>query len=112
MDAFWAYRTAFKTNLEMSPYKLVFGKARHLPVELKHRAMWTNIQLNFNLDMAEKHRKLQLNNLEEIRNDAYENAKIYKEKRRCFTIKQFCGSHLHRVKKSLHNSRLLLFPES
>ena len=79
-DLLWAYRIMFKTPLGMSSFRLVFRKACHLPVELEHRAYWVTRQLNMDRKMAGKKRILQLSELEEFRNEAYENAKIYKEK--------------------------------
>jgi hypothetical protein len=79
-NALWAYRTAYKTPIGISPYQLIYGKTYHLPVELEFKAQWAIRRWNINLEAAGIKRKMQLSKLDEWREKAYHNSKIYKER--------------------------------
>nr|GEY46224.1 reverse transcriptase domain-containing protein [Tanacetum cinerariifolium] len=102
-DALWAFRTVYKTPIRCTPYKLVYGKACHLPIELEHKAYWALKQANFDLAVAGNHRKVQLNKLNELFDHAYENSLIYKEKTKRI--------HDSKIKNRVFNvgDRVLLF---
>nr|GEV75576.1 reverse transcriptase domain-containing protein [Tanacetum cinerariifolium] len=67
----------YKTPIGCTPYKLVYGKACHLPIELERKAYWALKHANFDLQTAGDYKKVQLN---ELHDQAYENSLIYKEK--------------------------------
>ncbi|GJR55359.1 reverse transcriptase domain-containing protein [Tanacetum coccineum] len=109
-DALWAFCTAFKTPIGCTPYKLVYRKSCHLPIKLEHKAYWALKHANFDLKIAGDHRKLQLNELNELCDQAYENSLIYKER----TKKLHDSKIKNRIfnvgdRSLLFNSRLKIF---
>ena len=95
----------------MSPYKIVFGKPCHLPLESEYKAMWAIKKFNFDFRDAKEERLLQLNELEELRNEAYDNARIYKDKTKKWHDQKILRKEFKVGDQVLlFNSRLKLFP--
>ena len=106
-DALWV---AYKTPIGISPYRIVFGKPCHLSLKLEYKAMWTIKKPNFDFHATKEERLLQMNELEDLRNEAYVNVRIYKDK-----TKKWHGQKIMRKEFKageqviLYNPRLKLF---
>ena len=95
----------------MSSYRLVYGKACHLPVGIKYKAWWAVKKLNLDMGRAGLKRLLDINELEELRNDAYSNLKIAKDKLKKWHDKLIVRKNFKQGDQVLlYDSKLHLFP--
>ncbi|GJR07381.1 reverse transcriptase domain-containing protein [Tanacetum coccineum] len=110
-DALWAFRTAYKTPTGCTPFRLVYGKAYHLPIEIEHKAHGALKQCNMDQTLASESRLMQLNGLAELRDGAYENTRIYKERTKKWHDSRLRGDKDFKVgdKVLLYNSLLKMF---
>ncbi|GJX53124.1 reverse transcriptase domain-containing protein [Tanacetum coccineum] len=108
----YVMRTAYKTPTGCTPFKLVYGKACHLPVEIKHKAYWALKQCNMDLTAAAKNHFMKLNELMELRDEAYENTRIYKERTKRWHDSRHRGDKDFKAgdKVLLFNSRFKMHP--
>ncbi|GKF17305.1 reverse transcriptase domain-containing protein [Tanacetum coccineum] len=110
-DALWAFRTAYKTLTGCTPFRLVYGKACHLPVKIEHKAHWALKQCNIDLTLGSKSHLMKLIELAELRDGAYENTRIYKEQTKKWHDSRLYGDKDFKVGDQvlLYNSRLKMY---
>ncbi|GJY74584.1 reverse transcriptase domain-containing protein [Tanacetum coccineum] len=103
-DALRAFRTAYKTPTETTPYKLLYGKNCHLPFKIEHRAYWALKNCNLDLISTGEKRMFQLHKLDEFRHQAYENSHLYKART---TV---CHDRKLKMRQEFkHENKVLLF---
>ncbi|GKE17849.1 reverse transcriptase domain-containing protein [Tanacetum coccineum] len=111
-DALRAFRTAYKTPTGCTPFRLVYGNAYHFPVEVEHKAYWAQKLCNMDLTAIAENRFMELNELMELRDGAYENTKIYKKRTKRWHESRLHGDMNFKVgdKVLLFNSRFKMHP--
>ena len=111
LDSLRAYKITYKTIMGMSPYRLVYGKACHLRVEIEYKAWWAVKKLNLDMGRVGLKRLLDINELEELRNDAYLNSKIANDKLKRWHDQLIARKHIQKGDQVLlYDSKLHLFP--
>ncbi|GJV72009.1 reverse transcriptase domain-containing protein [Tanacetum coccineum] len=112
-DALWVFLTTFKTLLGTTSFRIIYGKACHLPIELEHKAYWAIKNCNIDFTQAGENRFFQINELDEMRLDAYESSISYMERTKRWHDKRIKlpTNYEKGDKVLLFNSGLRLFPE-
>jgi hypothetical protein len=108
----WSNRISYKTQIGSNPYRLIYGKACQLSVEIEHKDYWALRTANIEMLPARKNRFHQIQELDELQMNAYENSLFYKE-----TTKKWHDDRIKTIRNFtkgdmvlLYNSRLKLFP--
>jgi len=78
-EALWAYRTTWRSTTGHTPYELVYGKQVLFPIEFQIQTFKMAVQLGLDLTEAQKHRLEQINELDEIRQDAVQKTSIFQQ---------------------------------